>query len=547
MRSSRKDVWRRVWGASSVLLMGLAWFFQVVPGFTSSVQGLPPGGAHGKYSLSGTVSNSVTGAPISRALVQLFAASPRSTLTDSEGRFHFEELPASDVTLSARKPGFFSEQEVAQGGASAATPEAFPLGPDTPVAALKLTPEGVIFGRISSDSQPAEGVPVKLISPRIRDGRKVWEQSGYATADEDGDFRISGLLPGAYYVAAGPTASLSSLGINTKARGYSEVFYPGVSDIASAAPFEVAAGQQVEADFSLKPERVFQVSGTIRVLRPVKGINLQFVNSSGDVGSFPYRFDPVSGGFVSSVTAGAYTLRAQAFENGEVGVAELPLTVSSNLSGIALALAPAASIPVLVSADFVTAQGERMAGSQMPSFNMHFVSSDSQLTSADYWAIAKGAGKQRTVSFENVQPGRYSAEVNPHGSYYVESARCGETDLLRDDLAVTADAHLPAIELVLRDDGASLDISLSGTPVKATVLLVPDRAPRQVQHGFGSGRVHFEGLAPGAYSVLAFDNADRLEYKSPEVLSPYIGNAVHVTLGPRQNSSITLELIHLAN
>jgi hypothetical protein len=525
--------------------MGLALFFHVVPGFTRPIQGLAPGAAHGKYSLSGTVSNSVTGAPISRALVQLFAASARSTLTDSEGRFQFEELPASDVTLSARKPGFFSEQEVAQGEPSGATPEAFHVGPDTPVAALKLTPEGVIFGRINSDGQPVEQVPVKLISPRIRDGRKVWEQSGYATGDEDGDFRISGLLPGAYYVAVGPTSSLSSLGINAKASGYSEVFYPGVSDIASAAPFELAAGQQVEADLSLKPERVFQVSGTIRVPRPVKGINLQFVNSSGDAGSFPYRFDPVSGGFVSSVTAGAYTLRAQAFENGEVAVAELPLIVNSNLSGIALALTPAVSIPVLVSADSVTAQGERMAGSQIPSFNMHFVSSDSQLTSADYWTTEKGVGKQRTVSFENVQPGRYSAEVNSNGPYYVESARCGETDLLRDDLTVTADAHLPPIELVLRDDGASLDISLPGTPAKATVLLVPDRAPRQVQHGFDSGRLHFEGLAPGEYSVLAFDNADRLEYKNPEVLSPYIGNAMHVTLGPRQNSSITLQLIHV--
>jgi Carboxypeptidase regulatory-like domain len=527
-----------------VLWMGLSLFFHVAAGLTGPVQGLPPGGASGKYSLSGTVSNSVTGAPISRALVQLVAASARSTLTDNQGRFHFEELPASDVTLSARKPGFFSEQEVAQSG-SAATPETFHLGQDTPVAALKLTPEGVIFGRMSSDGQPVEAVPVKLISPRIRDGRKVWEQSGYATPDEDGDFRISGLLPGTYYIAAGPNASLSSLGINTQASGYSEVFYPGVSDIASAEPFELAAGQQVEADFSLKPERVFQVSGTIHVFHPVKGINLQFVNSLGDAGSFPYRFDPVSGGFVSSVTAGAYTLRAQAFENGEVGVAELPLSVSSNLSGVALALAPAASIPVLVSADFVTAQGKRMAESEMPSFNMHFVSSDFQLTSADYWAISKGEGKQRKVSFENVQPGRYAAEVNPDGSYYVESARCGGTDLLRDDLTVTAEAHLPAIEVVLRDDGASLDISLPATPVKATVLLVPDRAPRQVQHGLDSGRLRFEGLAPGGYSVLAFDNTDKLEYKNPEVLSPYLGSAVHVTLGPRQNSSITLQAIQV--
>ena len=509
------------------------------------MQGLGPGTAQGKYSLSGTVTNSVTGAPISRALVQLFAASAHSTLTDNEGRFHFEELPASDVTLFARKPGFFSEQEVAQSGPSGATPEVMHLGPDTQVAALKLIPEGVVFGRVSSDGQPVEAVPVKVIAPRIRDGRKVWEQAGYATPDDDGDFRIPGLMPGTYYIAAGPTSNLSSLNTNAKASGYSEVFYPGVSDIASAAPFELAAGQQVEADFSLKPEPVFQVSGTIRAPRPVQGVNLQFVNSLGDAGSFPYRFDAVSGGFVSSATAGAYALRAQAFENGEVSVAELPLTVSSNLSGIVLSLAPAASIPVLVSADFVTAQGKRMAGSGMPSFNMHLVPSDSQLTSADYWAISKGAGKQRTVSFDNVQPGRYSAEVNPDGSYYVESARCGETDLLRDDLTITADAHLPPIEVVLRDDGASLDISLPGPAVKATVLLVPDGAPREVQHGFDSGRLRFEGLAPGEYNVLAFDNADPLEYKNPEVLSPYLGKAAHVTLGPGQNSSVTLQLIHL--
>jgi hypothetical protein len=77
------------------------------------------------------------------------------------------------------------------------------------------------------------------------------------------------------------------------------------------------------------------------------------------------------------------------------------------------------------------------------------------------------------------------------------------------------------------------------------VLLVPEGAPREVQHGFDSGRLRFEGLAPGEYNLLAFDNADLLEYKNPEVLSPYLGKAAHVTLGPGQNSSVTLQLIHL--
>ena len=47
------------------------------------------------------------------------------------------------------------------------------------------------------------------------------------------------------------------------------------------------------------------------------------------------------------------------------------------------------------------------------------------------------------------------------------------------------------------------------------------------------------------FDELAFDNADGLEYENPEVLSPYLGDAVRVTLSPGQNSSITLRAIHL--
>jgi hypothetical protein len=529
--------------ASAVLLVGLSFFYYLDSEATSQTADRAALQSRGPYSLSGTVSNSVSGVPISRALVQLAGGSEQSTLTDLEGHFRFAELPASEITLSARKPGFFSEQEVAQGRAAMTGQQVFHPGADSPAVLLKLTPESIISGHIGSGGEPVEGVPVKLISPRIREGRKVWEQSGYATPDEEGNFRISGLLPGTYYVAVGPSAS--TLRIDTQASGYSEVFYPGVSDIGSATPFDLPAGQQVEADFSLKREPVFQVSGTISAPAPVRGVNLQFTNSLGDAGSFPYRFDPVSGGYVSSVTAGTYTLRASAFDNGQVGVAERPLNVSSNLTGIALSLAPAASIPVLVSSDFVTAQGKRMAASGLPGLNLQFISSDAQLDSARYWAVPKDAGTQQTLSFENIQPGRYVTEINPQGSVYVASAKCGDTDLLREDLAVSAGGGVPPVEIVLRDDGAALDISLPDTQAKATVLLVPDRVPRQIRHGFYSGQLHFEGLAPGEYSVLAFDNADGLEYENPEVLSPYLGDAVRVTLSPGQNSSITLQAIHL--
>src|ERR1700739_2396349 len=66
------------------------------------------------YTVGGTVINNVTGEPIRKALVQMdnLPGSPPTTLTNSEGRFQFDHVPAADVSLVARKPGFFNELEL---------------------------------------------------------------------------------------------------------------------------------------------------------------------------------------------------------------------------------------------------------------------------------------------------------------------------------------------------------------------------------------------------------------------------------------------------
>src|ERR1017187_2571433 len=131
MRHSQKHAWRPMLRAFAFLLIGFS-FFYFESESRCQIPDLPAPQGRGPYTLSGTVSNSVTGAPISRVLVQLVAGSEQSTLTDLEGHFHFAELPASEVTLSARKPGFFSQQEVAQGRPSIPGQQVFHLGPDIP-------------------------------------------------------------------------------------------------------------------------------------------------------------------------------------------------------------------------------------------------------------------------------------------------------------------------------------------------------------------------------------------------------------------------------
>src|SRR5215470_9099127 len=105
--------------------------------------------------LQGSVEDSISGQPVPHALVRLAAPSPRAALTDSEGKFQFENLPAGPVTLIAEKPGYVSSQSM---GPHFSLPVSVQLAPEPLPTILKLTPEGVIFGQVTDErGEPLEG------------------------------------------------------------------------------------------------------------------------------------------------------------------------------------------------------------------------------------------------------------------------------------------------------------------------------------------------------------------------------------------------------
>src|SRR5215472_12773153 len=86
--------------------------------------------------LQGSVVDSVSAQPVPHALVRLAAPSPRAVLTDSEGKFQFENLPAGLVTLEAEKPGYLSRDSI---GPNLSLPVSVQLAPNSPPVTLKLT------------------------------------------------------------------------------------------------------------------------------------------------------------------------------------------------------------------------------------------------------------------------------------------------------------------------------------------------------------------------------------------------------------------------
>ena len=160
------------------------------------------------YSLTGIVVNSVTGAPIRSALVQITFSRQLSTLTGSDGKFKFEGLPSGQTAVSVRKPGFFSEEEI---HSLTNTQRMFSTGPDSAPAVLKLVPEGVIFGTIrGEEGEPLEGMNVRLTRNSFNSGHKRREAQATVQTDETGAFRFAELIPAIYFLSVSQGGAVRS-------------------------------------------------------------------------------------------------------------------------------------------------------------------------------------------------------------------------------------------------------------------------------------------------------------------------------------------------
>jgi hypothetical protein len=489
-----------------------------------------------RHTVTGMVINSVTGTPIARALVDLDMQNTRHAMTDGNGVFGFEGVPEGAATLEAERPGFFTQSD--------GTPMGIQVAGDMDGIVLKLVPEAQMEGYVRSiQGTPIEGFPVRLYRRNVVDGSVQWELLVEVNSREDGHFRVFRMPAESVIVSVGPEY-WRSRPPKGKRLGYPLAFYPNGRDFSAANVISVSPGQQLEVDFSLNQEPLFEISGEIIGVPRTVDAKIELSNSSCE--SLPLvQPHPGQHDFSAYVTEGKYTLRASAEVEGQTLQATVPLNISSDTSGIQVLLKERPAIPVKVLTDFDTGHNQVVSSARVT-----LVSKNASLGHVKFIARRGQNADQTVMNITGVEPGNYSVEISPYGAY-VKSATSATTNVLQDDFLVPENGTVAPIEIVLSNDGGTLkgNVKLPDQSSPATILLVPGHeSAKEIRTTMtAAGQFEFEQVRPGDYVLLAFSSVDGLEYRNPDVLSSYLSRGTHVSVQPSQAVTATLTPISLDN
>jgi hypothetical protein len=317
--------------------------------------------------------------------------------------------------VEAVKPGFEENPE------DAGT-VVVPRTTEQPGVEIKLTPLGTIEGRVINQfGEPLEEVMVIVSRTGVNMGRRVRFTVGSVWTDDRGEFQLTRVQPGQYFVKAAGRKGGTETYVGDHSPSYApwETFSPryldGATEIELASPITVTAGTRVRADFRVDAQQAFRILGKLGNYESSEDVTFELLR--GDEAAEPNRalLDRATGQFeVLDVPPGTYRLRAtHGTRQGEATV-----TVSgTDVRGVQITLWPATFVKVALHAT-----GSKESGAATCGVTLRESAFDS-----GGWSAAPTNDGQFGVS--DVPPGDYRTDIGCQGGYAL-SAWFGDTDLL---------------------------------------------------------------------------------------------------------------------
>lgn len=484
--------------------------------------------------LEGIVLNDSTGEPLRHAHVMLNPLESGLSATgadvDDEGHFLLRNIPKGQYSLSATRDGFLGSAQPLTGGLR--MPASFRLEAGQKISDLsfRLRPWAVMSGKVRyADGDFGVGVRVQMYRADHIRGRSIYSLAATTTANDRGEYRIYGLAPGAYLVAASNEAPVSSnfreqpatdaQGRELPAMGYMTTFYPNTELMSQAVAVRLNYGQELAGiDLFLRLARKLVLRG--HVIDGVTGtrlssanITLHRVDATGN-GTMPtnsvVNFDKDGDFEIPAVSPGSYAVfvRAASDSGGSLLTGHTLLVVGSeDVSDLDLIATPAATWTGRI----VTEGLGVFAPATPPRVTLEPRTMNAQACNATPAPVKDSGGFEFDCTVERDEIYDVYADNLP-GDFYLSAVRVGGADVKTIGLPGNVASGVP-FEVVVDAQGGRVSGAVAGADGVlwggATLMLIPDPAQRRLQDyrfvsADANGRFLFHGVAPGGYTLIAW-------------------------------------------
>jgi len=479
--------------------------------------------------------------------------------TDAAGRFAMTGIAPGKYRLSAEHNGFIVTTYGARGPGKPGTLLTLETGQNSSDLTMRLTPHGVIAGRVlDEEGEPVPSANVQVSRQQYIQGRKQMSRMNGASTNDLGEYRVFGLAPGRYYVSADTRPNQM---LPQTEDEYVTTYFPRATDGAAAAPIDVTPGAQLRnIDIALAKMHTVTVRGRVasEVGPPAGGENARRTNLNVMLSA---RNAMVAGGGFNrgatvtpdgtfelrGVAPGSYFVVGLVNAQGKTFTARAPIQVgSSNIEGITLAIR--GGVPV---SGRVRVEGESSA-----SIGQLRVTLQPAAMGGIMFAPIPTQQVKENGSFQldDVGADQYMVSIGslPEG-FYVKSVRSANLDVLADGLEIAGGSPAP-LDVVLSPNagqvsGMVLDANTQKGAAAMMVVLVPQEKERRDREAFYrtttsdlAGQFTFKGVVPGEYRVYAWEDAEYGAWMDPAFMKPLEsrGEAVSVTEGGRPAVQVNL-------
>jgi hypothetical protein len=524
-----------------------------------------PPEAEAPGAIQGTVFSGATGQTLRRAQVVLHPADSKGAslyqTTDDSGTFSFPKVATGRYTITVQREGYLPLSAGRIGDYK--MPPIFSVNSGETISSFmfRLTPSGVVTGKVKfDDAEPAVNVAIQLYRSYYDRGRHGFAAAASVRTDDRGEYRVHGLEPGSYYVAAlyqaPPRPADAAEQTRTDALGnplpdlnYAVTFFPQVQKMSDAVPVKIAAGDEVAGiDIFLTLVHTVRVRG--RVVSALKGDAIPspsvtlLMNDPDNTASVSAPANVMLGkdqSFeIEGVTAGPYLLLALGTEGGIPLTGRLPINIGDSDVG---------------NADVVVGPESLWSG------KIHMDDGDNALPTGLIVSLQPRRSTAAPSQAKASDDGEFSVPFVPGEIYdlyvlngpdnsYLKSVRIANAERLGQGLEAAPGDASPTLDVRLSSKGGQVvgravtadpKVVASG----ATVALIPDPPAGRVQayqvtQADEYGNFMLKGLPPGKYVLVAWLDSPPCDVYNPEDLAACQAQGSSVSVDEAEQKSVQL-------